>query len=240
MSNLVEFTKSEQPDVLCLQEANGWGDDGQNISKEFAEKVGLLFYAYGDSNTKYDLATFSHLPFKESKVYKDEFWHCAVRTTIQYEGTALGVWNVHLDPREEERRLIEAGLISSRIGKFDKAIILGDFNSLSAVDGYGEELARRLARSGITKFGNDGLRYEVMSYFAKQGFVDAAEVFGVKDWTVPTPVNTDPYHLGEMRLDYALVAPGLALGSHSIRSYAIKNEMTDGISDHYPIVIVIE
>jgi exodeoxyribonuclease-3 len=237
-SELAEFINGEQPDIVCLQEANGWGDDEQGRNKEFASEVDLPFYVYGDSNTRFKLATFSRTPFVGSEVHKNGFWHSAIKASVQHSGDTIDVWNVHLDPRSEANRLDEASVLASMVSKAKKAIAVGDFNSLSATDDYAPDLIEQLRSKGIRKFGEIALRYDVMDYFVAQGLVDVAQALGTNEWTVPTPANTDAHHADRLRLDYMLATQDLA---SSITSMAtVKNKLTDKISDHYPLVVTIE
>ncbi len=237
-SELAEFINEEQPDVVCLQETNGWGDNEQERAKEFAAEVDLPFYVYGDSNTRFKLATFSRTPFTSSDVHKDGFWHSAVRVSVRHDDDTIDVWNVHLDPRDETNRLNEAKILATMVGKAQNVIAMGDFNSLSAADGYDPNLVEQLHSKGIRKFGEVALRYDVMDYFKGQGLLDIAQILGVNEWTVPTPANADPHHADRLRLDYMLATAGLI---PSITSMAVvKNRLTDKISDHYPLVVTIE
>lgn len=235
---LAEFINGEKPGVVCLQEANGWGENGQSRAKEFASEVGLPFYVYGNSNTRFKLATFSRTPFVSSEVHRNGFWHSAIRATIQDDDDTIDVWNVHLDPRDETNRLDEASILASMVGAARKAIAMGDFNSLSTADEYDPALLEQLRAKGIRKFGEIALRHDVMDYFAQAGLVDVAQALGTNEWTVPTPANTDAHHADRLRLDYMIATTDLVPSITSMS--VVKNELTDKISDHYPLVAAIE
>lgn len=234
---LAEFIQGEQPDVVCLQEANGWGEHEERRAKEFADEAGLPFYVFGDSNTRFKLATFSRTPFTSSEVHTNGFWHSAIRASVRHGDDAIDIWNVHLNPRDEADRLDEAKLLASMVGRARKAIAMGDFNSLSAADDYDPSLIKQLRAKGIRKFGETALRHEVLDYFAEQGLVDIAQALGVNEWTVPTPANTDAHHAERLRLDYMLATADLMPLVTSM--FVVKNKLTDGISDHYPLVTTI-
>lgn len=237
-SELAEFINGEQPDVVCLQEANGWGEDEQSRAKEFAANVGMPFFVYGDSNTQFDLATFSRTEFASAEIHTNGFWHCAIKARIRHSDETIDIWNVHLNPRGETNRLDEAKLLATLLSKAKKAIAMGDFNSLSAADEYDPALSGQLREKGIRKFGESVLRHDVMKYFAEAGLVDVALALGTNEWTVPTPANTDANHAVRLRLDYMLATRGL-MPSITPMS-VIKNEQTDKLSDHYPLVATIE
>ncbi len=236
-SQLREFVAKTAPDVLCLQETNDWNDGSPSRLDEFGEQVSLPHHIFGDSNTRFKLATFSRAPIVSSQVLTDGFWHAAIKTTVEYEGSTLDVWNTHLNPRGEDNRVAEAGKLVELVDPGRPTIITGDFNSLSSVDAYPDDMAAGLAVQGITKFGTDRLRYDVTRRLTQAGFVDAAAELGTTTSTVPTPANTDMFHAAEMRLDYMFVSGSLV---QSLRSATVpKNLLTDVISDHYPVVLDI-
>lgn len=229
------FIADEAPDLVCVQEANGWHQNGR--AEEFAAATGLPHFVFGASNTPFHLATFSRTPFARSSVLNDGFWHCAVHTAVRYGDGILHVWSLHLDPRDEQSRLAEASHLQRHIGDHDLTLALGDLNSLSAADGYVSDLGERLRAKGISKFGDAELRYDVMRTFSEGGLTDVAHVLGSNEWTVPTPANTDAFHADRLRLDYVLASEQLV---PSVRSAVVaRNEATDRISDHYPLVVTL-
>jgi exonuclease III len=88
-SELQEFVTRQNADILCLQEANGWNDGTPSRIEDFSAKVGLPYTVFGDSNTRFKLATLSRLPILSSEVITDGFWHSAVRTTVGYKAGEL-------------------------------------------------------------------------------------------------------------------------------------------------------
>lgn len=236
-TQLQDFLGEQQPDVLCLQEANGWNDGNPKRIDDFGENVGLPHHVYGNSNTRFKLATFLEYAPISSHVRTEGFWHSAIRTTVEYNGSLLNIWNIHLDPKEEDKRVAEVERLLILINPHEQTIITGDFNSLSEADNYPDNLIDKLTAQSIAKFGTDRLRFDVTKRLAEAGFVDAATELGVATNTVPTPANQDANHAVEMRLDYMFVSSGLV---KHIKSITVpKTSLTDKISDHYPIVLDI-
>jgi exodeoxyribonuclease III len=238
LSLLQDFVRQQDIDVLCVQEANGWNDGEPTQLERLAAETGLDSYVYGDSNTRYKLATLSRLPILRSQVYTDGFWHSAIQTTIRHDDETLDFWNIHLNPGDEDSRLAEAAKIVGMIDMAKSAIVMGDFNSLSEADRYPDELISQLTQQGIKKFGTDRLRFDVVDYFTRGGLVDLANELGNRETTVPTPANTDMHHAAKMRLDYMFATRAL-IGSVSNMAVP-KNALTDTISDHYPVVLTLE
>lgn len=236
-AELRDFVDEQELDVLCLQEANGWADGTPAILEDFANTTDLSNWVYGDSNTRFKLATLSKNPIAESEVHTDGFWHSAIHSVIQGGNEPLHIWNVHLNPGNEDQRLAEAKLLMSLIDPEEHALVMGDFNSLSRTDQYPEDLISELTAKGITKFGTTNLRYDVTDFFTKVGLVDVAALLASRTNTVPTPANRDVYHAAELRLDYMFATQGLAKVIKSIG--VVKTPLTDAISDHYPVVATL-
>ena len=146
------------------------------------------------------------------------------------------IWNVHLDHRDEDHRFLEAQKLAGMLGK--NALIMGDFNSLSSADNYNPNLVAELQAKGIHKFGESTLRHDVMRYWVEEGLIDTAQLFGTNEWTVPTPANRDMNHADRLRLDYILATPSLL--PNFVTVAAVKNPLTDKISDHYPMVATLK
>jgi exodeoxyribonuclease-3 len=231
---LETFALQENIDILCLQEVNGWQEGTPSRLEQFAAATGLNHCVYGDSNTEYKLATFSRYPITTSRVYTEGLWHCAVQTVIHSPIGKLDAWNIHLNPKAEDARLPEARFIVSQVDPDALAVIMGDFNSLSESDTYPDSLAGELAAKGIAKFGVGHLQFDVMHEFQSAGLLDAALLTTAQTNTVPTPANTDVFHAAKMRLDYMLGTK--ALNEKIVDITVPKNDLTNQISDHYPVV----
>ena len=236
-AELRQFVDEQDLDVLCLQEANGWADGSPTQLEGFANATGLGNRVYGDSNTRFKLATLSKNPIADSEVHTDGFWHSAIHSVVQDGTEPLHIWNVHLNPGNEDQRVAEAKLLMSLIDPDQRALIMGDFNSLSRTDKYPEDLIGELTAKGITKFGTTSLRYDVTDFLTEAGLVDVAASLTSRTNTVPTPANQDVYHAAELRLDYMFATQGLAKAIKRIE--VIKTPLTDAISDHYPVVATL-
>jgi exodeoxyribonuclease-3 len=234
-SQLQQFVQQQALDVLCLQETNEWNAGFPTRIDDFSVRTGFANHIYGDSNTRFKLATFSRLPIISSEVITSGFWHSAVKTTVEHDGEPLDIWNVHLNPQGEDKRITEVEKIISLADARQRVIITGDFNSLSAADKYPDDLFGQLAARGITKFGAHKLHYDVTDRLRKAGFADAAVELGANVSTVPTLANQDAHHAAKMRLDYMFVSSGLAKAIKKIE--VPKTTLTNEISDHYPVVL---
>jgi hypothetical protein len=99
-------------------------------------------------------------------------------------------------------------------------------------------LLEELQRRGITKFGQDELEYGVTDLIEQAGFIDLAAQLGIMETTVPTASAQDKDHEVPVRVDYIFASPSVAQFATDV--HVIKSDLTDAISDHYPVVASFE
>jgi exodeoxyribonuclease-3 len=240
-NRLVEFVREARLDVLCLQEVNGWQNNDFARLKDFADKILFASWAYGNSNTEYKLATVSKHKILGQTLHAEAFWHAVLEVRLQlpeFGGQEISIYNVHLDPWQETSRAKEIARLLATIDPQRPAIITGDLNSLSRQDNYPPELLAQLQAKGISKFGTNALELGVIDQLLQAGFIDAAAAAGNFQPTVPSAFSTDQAHEVPVRVDYIFVSPALAPYVKQVE--LLKSDLTDAISDHYPLVVTLE
>ena len=100
---LVECVAGVEPDVICVQDVNGWGGDDQRVARQFAVDSGFAHFASGDSNSPFNLAIFSREPIIASTTHTEGFGHCA-RHAVVYDRPT---WPTRAEARREVARWIE-------------------------------------------------------------------------------------------------------------------------------------
>jgi endonuclease/exonuclease/phosphatase family metal-dependent hydrolase len=144
---------------------------------------------------------------------------------------------LHLDPWSEEKRLDESVWLARLVDPAERAVVLGDFNALSASDWYTPDVMARM----LDEYRDDrrgpasGWRRDVSSYLAYRGFIDAAllEPDADRRPTYPTPAIADPDGCPPIRIDYVFVSPDLAA---RVRSCRVRREPPAPMaSDHFPL-----
>ncbi|HSX35244.1 MAG TPA: endonuclease/exonuclease/phosphatase family protein [Candidatus Saccharimonadales bacterium] len=234
-NRLVEFVRTAELDVICLQEVNGWQDNDFARLKDFTDQVLFTSYAYGNSNTEYKLATASKNAISSRELHAEAFWHGAIETVLKIGGKEISIFNAHLDPWKEDSRAREMARLIAAVKPGRPTIITGDFNSLSRQDNYPPDLLTQLQSKGISKFGAQQLEFSVIDELLQAGFVDVAAALGKFDTTVPSDFNTDQAHEVPVRVDYMFVTPDLVPFVTEVN--CIKTDLTNAISDHYPLVV---
>jgi len=235
-----EIIKTEKPDFLVINEANGFEkDDNQKLNK-FSEKTGLSHFKLSLSGEyDYHTAVFSKYPFKEAREIKP-LRNAGIIAVIETELGEISIVGAHLSPYREDARLLEIDLIIDQQKQYPNKILMGDMNSLSDADEYNEEIIKGFNNAQLEKFTTDGkFRFNVINKINSLGYMDTAVVFGKqKIPTVPTKVKQDEAHLTDMRVDYVFISGSL---KDRLKSYSvINNNLTEKASDHYPVVIKLE
>lgn len=158
--DIIDFLKTSNADIICLQEVNESAKAGFQVSS-FKEE--LKMYSHFGANvvglgSNYGLVTYSKYPVKsERHIYlsSDREQRGILHTLIKVDGRKLNIINVHLGLGKKERKVQMQELIEfiKELGN-EPCIVVGDFNEDSI---YFEELdlkdvAKKLEKSNILTF----------------------------------------------------------------------------------------
>ena len=240
-NKLIEFVNKEDPDILGLLEINKWNDEDFKVVKIFLSKTGFQDYIFGEANSEFHMALFSKTEFLEKQNLPGKMGHGLVYVRIAPDkNKTLDIFLTHLTPGREYARLKEIKVILNHHKKGESAIIMGDLNSLSPEDQYDTNtLLNNLKKKNIQKFGISELEMWVIPELLSNEWIDAALLHDKKFMhTVPTESNRDKSHATNLRLDYIFVTQEISDFAYDYN--VIRNEQTDSISDHYPIMIKIK
>lgn len=243
---LIAWIKSQNPDVLALQELC---DFDQDKLEKFAEKLGH-YHAIILKVDGYPVGLTSKNPIELKERLLDDLWHGMLHVKTH----GIDFFVIHLSPADVDFRNKEAGIITERIKKLSGSsnhyIVLGDFNAHSPFDGdfdlkYPYQLQRvRKSDSTNEKYSNllnNQFDYGVVSTFLAVPLIDVCLQFVPLDQrtTCPAPINVPQWLTAEemkktkTRIDFILVSPEL---STKCIGAAIFNKGAMGyLSDHYPV-----
>ena len=166
------------------------------------------------------------------------------------ETAGFSFYVVHLSPFVWEKRSSEARIILNNVstnGLTKNTIIAGDFNAMSAKDKDYYDTANVLLDaykksddqySYVNNLKNGAFDYSVIEKFETAGFVD---LFKLKNneflGSYPTRVfSLEAYLLKQERIDYIFTTSDLA--DKCSEANIIRDQMTDQMSDHYPVLVV--
>lgn len=242
--NCMAWIKSQEPDVLALQELCGYSE---KQLQEDAEQWGHSYVQLLKTDG-YPTALTSKRPIALKERAVDSFWH----GLLHCETYGIDFYVVHLSPADCHFRLKEARLITDRIKKneSDSFIILGDFNSLSPFDGswveQNTDLKEKYRQNPHDTYSNlrmGEFDYAVMSEFLAFPAVDVS--LGTADlkeaFTFPAPIligkfnqTAETVEQTRVRIDYILASPALAKTCVQVRTFNQKD--THMLSDHFPVM----
>lgn len=244
------WMKKEQPDVVALQELVDFKRaDLLQLAKTYAHNYAVLLKEEG-----YPVGISSRYPITVVNARLDKFWHGMLHVKIKN----LDFIVTHLSPFSWQYRLGEAKQIAEYVknNHLDSCIILGDLNAYSPLDAIWLEKQSSLKDNLIKwdtehpQYGNmrgGRFDYSVLSTFLAMGFEDCIgrSIFPeIKRTSYPSATLYN-WKWGDPRiatvserLDYILLSEPLA--SHAKQVEVHNGPALEGISDHYPVSVVID
>lgn len=234
LQKIIAFVRKQNPDILGLSELNHWDQNNFQKLKSFQKEVGLDYTAFCKSKNGYHVGLFSKYPIENTITDNENFRNGAVFARVQ----GMKVIVAHLTPKTENERLLEVDVVDANVADGEKAVLMGDMNSLSPQDEYSNELLIELNKRGVTKFGVTHLSNDVISKIKEIGFDDVVRVYSEEQlYSVPTPATPEGElytHFAKLRLDYIFTKN---LKSSVRTASIIHTAETDVLSDHYPVTL---
>lgn len=249
-------------DVLGLNELNGFTEEEL---AELGSACGLPYTHLLKATTRFHLGVLSRYGPLEvvdtvagagalTNNYKLNLHHGLLHVRIKDLSVDLLI--THLTPFDVESRHREIKTIldyaDCQMSNQKLQLLMGDFNALSRCDCESHQHERLEADvfRGSSKLRRKFLSEDSMTidYTSVQlvkdaGWADAACCStSVRETTVPTLCNADQAHAAPMRLDYIFFrgspASGPGPGNSSLKVDVIvpKDEITNQISDHFPVM----
>lgn len=240
----IEWLNEQQPDVLALQELNGYTPE--QLSEE-AQQWGHAYTALLKQEG-FPTGITSRFPIEEVQRTLQGFHHGLLRARIE----GIYFYVIHLHPSNWETRTREVNLILQDINTLPEdahVVLAGDFNTLSGADSIfysGGSLeaffSNRDQEINEHNLKNGKLDYQVINTLTSYGLIDT-ELTGRKNnytfkGSFPSAVEKPGDHGENRRLDYIFVSPSLA--NHIISSQILADEQTMHFSDHLPVVLDID
>ena len=246
-TELIKWVNKYNPDVLALQEMNGFNEERLAI---FAKKWGHTYSAIAKTDG-YPVPLTSNKPIQVKVRLLEGLWH----GILHIETHGIDFFVVHLSPADWIFRKNEADIICKKIEeaalKTEEYIIMGDFNAHSPVDAefnrrypYQLERYRKGDSSGgkYKNLHNGEYDYSVLSTFLSLPLIDVCDRFVEWDQrtSCPTPLNVPRWLTAEEmaktkhRIDFILTSPDLA--TKCTGAWIFNGAENYYLSDHYPVM----
>lgn len=238
----VRWVLDKDPDVMALQEVNKFTQKSlEEMARQYKHPYAVLLKEPG-----FPVALTSKYPIVNVKKAIDNLHHGFIQAEI--EGYQIIV--LHLSPHKYWKRREEIDLINSTIAahtKQKKWVIMGDFNSLSALDSLAYQDGRILekTKAAMKKYSHHDnlvegkLDFEVQDRLLKTGLVDALKQTHREFISSrPTQATSKNGENPPSRIDYIYISRDLK--TKIVKADILKDDFTNWYSDHYPVYLEIK
>jgi endonuclease/exonuclease/phosphatase family metal-dependent hydrolase len=136
LPKLVSVINGVKPDILGIQEANGWNKGEPPVVQQVAEQLDMNYYLAEAPNdfhvvlfTKFKIAAPKNLSGKEGDTIFETMRGLRA-TLLTPDGRSLNVFIVHLDPFSTRIRLYQVDTLIDKLEPYGEqmTILLGDMN----------------------------------------------------------------------------------------------------------------
>jgi exodeoxyribonuclease III len=232
---ICETIQGVAPDILVLNECNGFERDGYRTFYRLEAELGMRG-VLAQAHSGFHVALFIRRGrLLETYCLAREVHHAVLAAALEIDGTVLRVIGAHLNPFGGDARLLEVQHLI-RFLREELVFVLGDLNALSSHDsaGYQPErwLPRRRARHLLAESGR--LDTRAIALLESAELVDVFRARGVAEPTAPTRLVADSRDY-QVRIDYVFASPAAAARvTHAQRVNGARVEIA---SDHYPLFV---
>jgi exodeoxyribonuclease-3 len=236
---IAETIRSVEPDLLVLNECNGFELDGFRSLYRLEAELGMRGIL-AQAQSGFHVAFFHRVGrVTEAHVLAREVHHAVLAVTLEVGGTTLRVIGAHLCPFGGDARLLEVQHLI-RFLKQDNVIIAGDLNALSPHDvaRYQPErwLPRRRSRHVLAESGGR-LDTRAISALEEAGLLDVLRQRGSAEPTVLTRLGAG-HEDYQARIDYVFATASAA--ARVTRAERVHGGHVEAASDHYPLLVDLE
>jgi exodeoxyribonuclease III len=233
---IVETIRAVSPDILVLNECNGFEQNGYRTLYRLEAELGMRG-VLAEAETGFHVALFHRTGrLLEAQPLRREVHHAVLAATLDLGGTKLKVIGAHLCPFGGEARLLEVQHLI-RFAREDHVLVLGDLNALSPHDAAsyqpGRWLPRRRARHVLPESGG-ALDTRAISTLEGAELVDVLRMHGQAEPTALTPLGAD-FESYQVRIDYVFASRPAA--ERISRAERVTGGRVEAASDHYPLFV---
>lgn len=252
-----EWVNTLDTDLVFYQELNGFSQEKlRNLGLAYGHPHSVILNEESGLDVTHPIGITSRMPITNVEMHVDTMWHGYIYAKIG----EIHCFITHLAPFTLNDRRNDLNRIIDHASTFqnEKILIAGDFNALSAIDSahYGTRLLTSMKRiegrlepkSGTpivknrTIYRNNlnegSVDYSVMQLLEEAGFIDSYYILNSEfKNSAPTKGYASANSILR-RIDYIWVSPVLA--DRIIYADIIQNEITEVLSDHYPVIVKVK
>ena len=244
----------EAPDVICLQECNGWLPQDEELITHYVDMLNAALPGHppyhgivGDARSLFDLALITRYPVLGWEAVTSVwvggeeilFRHACLHVQLDLDGERHHVLNCHFAPGWENRdeREAEARAVMQLISELpagEMVWAMGDFNSYSPVDCDPESPTQPDYAGGAGPA--EMIGWEPVSYLLEAGFVDGfRELYPLDLGYTKAATDFFVYPLLPVeRIDFIFGASWTEWAAAA--SMVLDDDLGDLGSDHYAVL----
>jgi len=228
--DILRLAEEHAPDVLALQEANGFDEEG--VLETYSKALSLPHYALSrgalyEGHERYHVVIFSRYPISHIHEFAEgTFQSAALSVRLESPLGQFSLCAAHLHAYSETERIEELDYILAYQDKFEDQLILGDLNAISRSDGYAADDSEFELKYEVT----DQLNQKLVDVFAKTP--------ETKVPTFPSKIASDNTCKLPRRIDYMFASQSLSERVASAR--VVTSDLARRCSDHFPLIAGFE
>jgi exodeoxyribonuclease-3 len=239
LDKIAEVIRGVAPDVLVLNECNGFERNGLRTLYRLEAELGMRG-VLAQAQTGFHVALFLRRgQLLETQCLSREVHHAVLAATLEVEGQVLKVIGAHLCPFGGDARLLEVQHLI-RFMREEHVFIMGDLNALSPHDEGRHDpsrwLPRRRARHVLAE-ASGKLDTRAISMLEGAELVDVLRAQGNDAPTVLTRLGEDWANY-QARIDYVFATPRAA--ERVRRAERVDGALVESASDHYPLFVDVD
>ncbi len=246
-SEWLKWMKAQQADVVSLQELNGYTEE--KLARDAAEWGHAHVALFKEEG--FPIGFTSRTPIEEVKRIGEGMHHGLLRCRTR----GIYFYAIHMHPSDHAARVRESKVLLADIGtlpeKNPRVVLVGDFNGFSradkshydadeALEPFFARLDKDPKQHNLNPEGK--LDYGGLDLLLDGGYIDLVARLRPPDspftGSFPTELRRDEDHGTDRRLDYLFVSPNLAGAAKS--AVIVRDAATARLSDHYPLVAVLD
>jgi exodeoxyribonuclease III len=236
LGGIIEVVRGVAPDVLLLEECNGFELDGFRTLYRLEHELQMrAVLAVADSG--FHVALFLRRGrLLETHCLRRELHHALLAATLELDGVSFRVIGAHLCPFGGDARLLEIQHII-RFLREQNVFVLGDLNALSPHDAarYPAQswIPRRRARHMLA---GEPARLDTRAIAALEA-ADLVDLFHRDGNAAATALTRlgEGWEAYQARIDYVFASPAAA--ERVERTERVDGERVESASDHYPLFV---
>ncbi len=239
LGQILNFLKSENPDLVCLYECDYFHDSRNGVLDHLEAELEMrgIFHPT-PSGTNLVVLHKDHLKLKQASGFDRFMFHGMMVVDFETSQGPIRIICTHLNPYSSELRTMESQIIAQSAMRSKESLIVGDFNCLAPGSSLDLACFKPTFQARVTT-AEGKIDTRAVQNLIRQGYKDLWRQMHEPSeepaqGSYPTPLGgKNQGYPHPVRIDHML---GSSLFAQSLKSCSIlKSPELDTASDHYPL-----